>query len=141
MKTDGFYLRKDMRVMRQAYEQLRGVQVPQVQRFHDMQVLQLPREAHEVQVPQVQFRGTIMGKVATIFKVYTDNPDDAKQVSELISKTIKPQSIQLEEIAFGIKVIKVLFVHEDQDGSASYEEKLKAIKGVKEVEVAEESLL
>lgn len=79
-----------------------------------------------------------MGKVATIYKVYADN---AEQVRDTISKSLKPQSIQLEEIAFGIKVIKVMFVHEDEEGSIVFEEKLRGIEGVKEVEVAEESLL
>lgn len=79
-----------------------------------------------------------MGKVATIFKVYADDPD---AVSKAIASALKPTSMQVEEIGFGIKVIKVMFVHEDQDGSTGYEKKLRAVPGIKEVEVEEESLL
>ncbi|MCL4365340.1 MAG: hypothetical protein M1569_03485 [Candidatus Marsarchaeota archaeon] len=79
-----------------------------------------------------------MGKVATLFKVYADNADT---VSQLIVSTLKPTSVQVEEIGFGIKVIKVMFVHEDNEGSTKYEEGLRKIAGVRDVEVAEESLL
>ncbi len=82
-----------------------------------------------------------MGKVATIFKVFADEPEQTEMVRDEIVKTMKPQSIQLEDIAFGIKVIKVMFVHEDSDGSTSFEEKLKTLKGVKDVEVADQTLL
>jgi translation elongation factor EF-1beta len=87
------------------------------------------------------FSGTIMGKVATIYKVYADDPNQTERIRDDIVKQMKPQSIQLEDVAFGIKVIKVMFVHEDSDGSASYEDGLRKIAGVNEVEVADESLL
>ena len=49
--------------------------------------------------------------------------------------------MQLEDIAFGIKVIKVMFVHDDSEGSSIIEEKLRKVNGVTEVEVADESLI
>ncbi|MHB1830484.1 MAG: hypothetical protein ACYCO0_03765 [Candidatus Micrarchaeaceae archaeon] len=79
-----------------------------------------------------------MGKVATVFKVYSD---DADSVKARISSEMKPQSIQLEDIGFGIKIIKVMFVHEDKDGSTEYEDKLKKIEGIRDVEVDEETLI
>jgi translation elongation factor EF-1beta len=82
-----------------------------------------------------------MGKVATVFKVYTADDADPEAVLRKISAEMKPTSVQMEEIGFGIKVIKVMFVHEDSDGSTEYEKKLMEFSGVKEVEVAEESLL
>ncbi|MFP3278921.1 MAG: elongation factor 1-beta [Candidatus Micrarchaeota archaeon] len=81
-----------------------------------------------------------MGKVGVVFKVYPENGEEEK-VSKRIAEALKPNGIQLEDIAFGIKVIKVLFIHEDTEGSSVFEEKLKNIEGVKEVEVEEESLL
>ncbi|MFP3215356.1 MAG: elongation factor 1-beta [Candidatus Micrarchaeota archaeon] len=81
-----------------------------------------------------------MSKVGVVFKVYPENGEEEK-VSKRIAEALKPNSIQLEDIAFGIKVIKVLFIHEDTEGSSVFEEKLKNIEGVKEVEVEEESLL
>ncbi len=81
-----------------------------------------------------------MGKVAVLFKVYTDEGRE-EAVSKEISEKLKPQGIQLEDIAFGIKVIKVLFVHDDSEGSSVLEENLRKVNGVREVEVAEESLV
>ncbi len=81
-----------------------------------------------------------MGNVATLFKVYIENGKE-EEVSRKISEELKPKSMQLEEVAFGIKVLKVLFVHDDSIGSADIEEKLKGVSGVNEAEVAEESLL
>ncbi|MFP3277956.1 MAG: elongation factor 1-beta [Candidatus Micrarchaeota archaeon] len=81
-----------------------------------------------------------MGKVGVVFKVYPENGEEEK-VSKRIAEALKPNGIQLEDIAFGIKVIKVLFIHDDTEGSSVFEEKLKNIEGVKEVEVEEESLL
>ena len=81
-----------------------------------------------------------MGKVATLFKVYTEQGKEEPVLKEIKEKT-KPNSVQLEEIAFGIKVIKAMYIHEDSDGSEKYETRLKQIPGVNEVEVAEESLI
>ncbi len=80
-----------------------------------------------------------MAKVATIFKVYSDQSDALLQKVKTMEP--KPTSVQLEDIGFGIKVIKVMFVHEDQAGSTSYEEALRKLPEVKDVEVDEESLL
>ena len=79
-----------------------------------------------------------MGLVATVFKVYSD---DTESTAKTIKEKLAPKSLQLMEIAFGIKVIKVMFVHEDSEGSNLFEDRLRDIEGVKEVEVEEESLL
>ena len=81
-----------------------------------------------------------MGKVAVLFKVYSDEGMDA-QVKKSISESLKPQAMQEEEVAFGIKILKVMFVYEDEQGSARFEEQLRKVAGVREVEVMEESLL
>ena len=81
-----------------------------------------------------------MGKVATLFKVYPEQGAEDSVLSE-IKEGMKPNSIQLEDIAFGIKIIKAMFIHDDSDGSERYEAKLRAMKNVNEVEVAEESLI
>jgi translation elongation factor EF-1beta len=81
-----------------------------------------------------------MGKVATVFKVYLEQGKE-NEIMKNISATLKPQAMQMEDIAFGIKVLKIMYVHEDTEGSTGYEEKLRKVAGVTEVEVAEESLL
>lgn len=81
-----------------------------------------------------------MGNVATVFKVYMAEGKE-QDITKDIKEKLKPTSMQIEEIAFGIKILKVMFVHEDTEGSTVFEEKLRKIKGVNEVEVADESLL
>ena len=82
-----------------------------------------------------------MAKVGALFKIFTDE-GKLDEVTEVIKKELKPQDIRSEELAFGIKVIKALFVFEDSEvGSSSIEEKLKKVKGVSEVEVEQESLI
>ena len=81
-----------------------------------------------------------MGNVITLFKVYTE-PGNEEKVSAEIKNILNPKGMQLEDIAFGIKVIKVMFVHDDSEGSSIIEEKLRKVNGVTEVEVADESLM
>jgi translation elongation factor EF-1beta len=81
-----------------------------------------------------------MGKASVLFKVYPENGEE-ESVSKEIAEELKPTGMQLEDIAFGIRIIKVLFIHDDSEGSSVFEEKLKKLKGVKEVEVEEESLI
>jgi translation elongation factor EF-1beta len=82
-----------------------------------------------------------MAKVGALFKIFTDE-GKLDEVTDEIKKELKPQDIRSEELAFGIKVIKALFVFEDSEvGSSSIEEKLKKVKGVSEVEVEQESLI
>jgi translation elongation factor EF-1beta len=81
-----------------------------------------------------------MGNVITLFKVYTE-PGNEEKVSAEIKNRLNPKGMQLEDIAFGIKVIKVMFVHDDSEGSSIIEEKLRKVNGVTEVEVADESLM
>jgi translation elongation factor EF-1beta len=80
-----------------------------------------------------------MGEVAVLFRVYAEEGKE-EAVLEEITKQMGPKGSQLEEIAFGIKAIKVLFVHPDTEGSSAIEDKLRRIPGVKEVETLEESL-
>lgn len=82
-----------------------------------------------------------MAKVGALFKIFTED-GKLEEVMEKIKSGLKPQDIRSEELAFGIKVIKALFVFEDSEmGSSSIEEKLKKVEGVSEVEVEQESLL
>ncbi len=82
-----------------------------------------------------------MSKVSVIFKVY---PKENALESALknIKENLKPVAIQAEEVAFGIKVIKVRFVfNNEQTTSSAIEEQLRKTDGVGEIEVEEESLI
>jgi translation elongation factor EF-1beta len=81
-----------------------------------------------------------MGTVAVLFRVYAEEGKEENVRKEIIDK-LKPKGSQLEDVAFGIKTIKVLFWHDDSQGSSQIEEELKRIPGVKEVEIIEESLV
>jgi translation elongation factor EF-1beta len=82
-----------------------------------------------------------MARVAVVFKVYPKEGALDSVVKELKEK-LKPQGMQTEDIAFGIKLIKVLFTFDDtQTSSSKIEESIKALPGVSEVEVHEETLV
>ncbi|VVB77363.1 Elongation factor 1-beta [uncultured archaeon] len=81
------------------------------------------------------------GKVAVIFQVYADAGKEEAVKKEIVEK-LNPKGVQLEEVAFGIKIIKVMFINDDQAGTTDKEEaELRKISGVNEVEVIDESLL
>lgn len=82
-----------------------------------------------------------MAQVATLFKVYPKD-DKTEEVMSAIKSKLSPKGMQSDDIGFGIKVIKVLFTFDDsQTSSSKIEDSLKAIEGVGEVEVEEESLV
>lgn len=82
-----------------------------------------------------------MSKVAVLFKVYPKDDMLDKAVSEIKEK-MNPAGMQTEDVAFGIKVVKVMFKFDDAETSSSkIEEQLKNIEGVGEIEVVEEGLL
>jgi len=82
-----------------------------------------------------------MSKVAVLFNVYPkDNNTEAAM--DNIRKKMNPAGMQSEEVAFGIKVIKVMFKFDDTETSSSkIEDELRKVEGVGELEVAEEGLI
>lgn len=81
-----------------------------------------------------------MSEVSIIFKVYPKEGGIEKMVAEI--KKLEPKDIKIEEIGFGIKIARVMFVFDDAKVSSSViEEMLRNSKEVGEVEVEEESLL
>jgi translation elongation factor EF-1beta len=83
-----------------------------------------------------------MAKAGILFKVYPKEGAALDKVMSDIKEKLKPTGMQAEDVAFGFKVIRVLFTFEDEEhASTKLEEALKGIEGVNEVEVEEESLL
>lgn len=82
-----------------------------------------------------------MGLVGVLYKIYPKE-NEAATVAERL-KSLKPASVQSEEIGFGIIVVKAFFTFEDKGKvtSAVIEEQIRKLEGVSEVEVMEESLL
>jgi len=82
-----------------------------------------------------------MSSVAILFKVYSQD-NEPQVVMDNIKKDMNPAGMQVEDVAFGIKVIKVLFKFDDsQTSSSKIEEDLKKVQGVGEIEVMEEGLI
>jgi translation elongation factor EF-1beta len=80
-----------------------------------------------------------MGDVAVLFRIYTVEGGIDKVKAEIVK--LKPRGLQIEDVAFGIKTIKVLFIHPDSQGSSGIEDEIRKIPGVNEVEVLEETLV
>lgn len=81
-----------------------------------------------------------MAGVSVIFKVYPKDGQLEQAQKDL--QGLSPKGMQTEDIGFGIKMIKVLFTFDDsQTSSSKYEEKIKALASISEVEVEEESLI
>lgn len=82
-----------------------------------------------------------MSKVAILFKIYPREGMLDKAV-ENIKKGMNPPGLQIEDVAFGIKVIKVMFKFDDsQTNSSKIEDDLRKVEGVGEIEVVEEGLI
>ncbi len=81
-----------------------------------------------------------MGNVAITFKIMVE-PGKEEEVKNEISK-IGAKDIRIEDIGFGIKVIKALFVSKDEEGTSTrIEEQIRNIKGVNEVNAIDETLI
>jgi translation elongation factor EF-1beta len=82
-----------------------------------------------------------MSKVAILFKVYPKDNELENAVNN-IKKSMNPAGMQTEDVAFGIKVIKVMFKFDDSETSSSkIEDELRKVDGVGEIEVVEEGLI
>lgn len=82
-----------------------------------------------------------MSMVSVVFKVYTDEGALDSVASE-IKKSLNPKDIKTEELAFGIKALRVMFLFDNSSMNSSViEEKVRKINGVSELEVEEESLI
>ena len=82
-----------------------------------------------------------MGNVAVELKVMPESTEvDLEKVKEEISKKMKLQDSKIEPLAFGLKQLKILVVMPDGE-MGDLEGKIKAIKGVSEVETGSVTLV
>ena len=83
-----------------------------------------------------------MSTIAVVFKVYPKEGTEIETTVDNIKAKVNPTNVQVEDLAFGIKMAKVLFKFDDATNSSSkLEDALRAVDGVGEVEVEEESLV
>jgi translation elongation factor aEF-1 beta len=83
-----------------------------------------------------------MGSVIVTFKVMPESVEtDLDFLQKAIVKEISPQRMQITPVAFGINAIEVIKLVEDKEGEMDkVTDKIKKIKGVKEVEVVDLTL-
>jgi translation elongation factor aEF-1 beta len=81
-----------------------------------------------------------MGNVSVIIKVYPNDPSGIDELKTQISNELHPQDIKIEDIGFGVKILKVMFIVPDSEGGI-IEEKVRSIQGVSQLEVESISLI
>jgi elongation factor 1-beta len=78
-----------------------------------------------------------MGDVIVVFKIIPDDMKNYEKVGESLKK-LKPQRLEEEPIAFGLKAWKFTKLIPDEEGKLpELEEELSKIKGVQTVENTE----
>jgi elongation factor 1-beta len=83
-----------------------------------------------------------MGKVAVTIKAYIEDGSKLEETLAAISKIVMVKSSKAEEVAFGIKALRMLVIMEDDTGGTeALEEKIAAVKNVSQVQVDEVTLL
>jgi len=80
-----------------------------------------------------------MGSVIVTFRIMPKSVEtDLDSLENSVIKEIKPQRLQRIPIAFGINAIQIIKYVEEKEGEMDrITDKIKKIKGVKEVEVTD----
>jgi translation elongation factor EF-1beta len=82
-----------------------------------------------------------MGSVAVTAKVFTESMEIFDKVKGSIQDEMNPYKLEEEEVAFGMRAIKVTFIVKDSSGGSDIEERLRKVKGVSEVQIEEVTLI
>lgn len=77
-----------------------------------------------------------MGEVAVVAKIFPESMEVFEKLKGEIKRRMNPYRIEEEEIAFGMKALKVTVIVKDE-GGRNIEEELKRVKGVSEVQIEE----
>jgi len=78
-----------------------------------------------------------MGKISCVYKVMPEDAEtDLEQIKEDIRELIDVEDIGEENVAFGLKAVKVSTITTDEEGGTdAVEEKLEDLKGVQSIEL------
>ncbi|MBU0898869.1 MAG: elongation factor 1-beta [Nanoarchaeota archaeon] len=75
-----------------------------------------------------------MGEVILVFKIMPDALDSFDKVKSALEE-LKPERLEEEPVAFGLKALKATFIVPDEGGYMDeLEKKLESIEGVQSVE-------
>ncbi len=81
-----------------------------------------------------------MSNVIVIFKVYAKD-GMITEVADRV-KALGPVDMRVEDIAFGIRIIKAAFkFNDEQTSSSKIEEQIRKLEGVSELDVDDETLI
>ncbi|MGB9577105.1 MAG: hypothetical protein ACP5O3_00915 [Candidatus Micrarchaeia archaeon] len=81
-----------------------------------------------------------MGKVMTVMKIYPCEGADLTKLLDAVYSVKGCNSAKIEEFVFGAKILKASFICDDKEG-VDFEEIVKKIEGVSEVQVDEVGLI
>ncbi len=81
-----------------------------------------------------------MAEVAVEMKVFVDGPEHIEDVKKALTDTVSNiQTIKEEDVGFGIKLLRVVFLMDDAGGINEVEDKVNALAHVNQCEVVEVS--
>jgi translation elongation factor aEF-1 beta len=78
-----------------------------------------------------------MGKISCVYKLSPeDSETDLEEVKEDVRDVIDVEDLGEEEIAFGLKAVKVSTITTDEEGGTdAVEEQLEKVEGVQSIEL------
>ncbi len=82
-----------------------------------------------------------MGDVAITYKVFLEDPGKAEDVLSRIKQAVNVKDAKIEDVGFGIKVLKLLVITPDKGGTEEIDKKIQSIDGISEIEVESVTLL
>jgi elongation factor 1-beta len=76
-----------------------------------------------------------MGEVIVLYRILPESPEVYEEMKKAI-EGLSPDKVEEEDIAFGLKALRITKVIPEADNAEeTFEEKLRGIKGVKDVEM------
>ncbi|MEM3369661.1 MAG: elongation factor 1-beta [Candidatus Micrarchaeia archaeon] len=81
-----------------------------------------------------------MGDVMVTAKIYSEDPSKFESIKAEIAKIGRLADSRIEDVGFGVKALKVLFIVPDNLGG-DMEEKLNSIEGVSQAQIEEVNLV
>jgi translation elongation factor aEF-1 beta len=78
-----------------------------------------------------------MGKISCVYNLMPENDEtDLEEIKEEVRKRIDVEDIGEEDVAFGLKAVKVSTITTDEEGGTdAVEEKLEGMAGVQSIEL------
>jgi len=78
-----------------------------------------------------------MGKIACVFKIMPEDAEtDLEPIKEEIKEKLNVEDIGEEEVAFGLKAIKVSAITTDEEGGTdTVENKLEELENIQSIEL------